>query len=393
MSKGHPHFYLLFPNIFGYMGGIQVYSALLLRTLQELHPDADYDVFLKYDRSTTKNVQEIEFLPQTRFHFFGQQHGDRNLWRRYAQAGFAATQIVGSALWQRPKLILSTHIDYYSVAFDWCKRGTGIPYWVILHGLEAWNIQSASLKASLRHADRVVSVSAYTRDRLVEQQLLDPALTAILPNTFDADRFAIAPKPEYLLQRYGLTPDQQVILTVSRLDRNTGYKGYNQILRALSTIRAAIPTVHYVIAGKGDGTPQIEELIARLGLQDCVTLTGFIPQAELCDHYNLCDVFAMPSKGEGFGIVYLEALACGKPVLAGNQDGSVDPLAQGELGCLVDPDDRESIAQSLIQILQGSYPNPLLYQPQVLRQRTIDTFGFPQFRTTLSKLLQSVTIA
>lgn len=392
-SKGQPHFYLLFPNIFGYMGGIQVYSALLLRTLQELYPDAHYDVFLKYDRSAAVNMQEIEFLPQTRFHFFGQHHGDRNLWRRYAQAGLAATQIVGSALRQRPTLILSTHIDYYSVAFDWCKRGTGIPYWVILHGLEAWNIQSASLKAALRHADRVVSVSTYTRDRLIDQNLLDPALTAILPNTFDADRFAIAPKPDYLLKRYGLNPDQPVILTVARLDRNTDYKGYNQILHTLSTIRAAIPGVHYVIAGKGDGRPQIEALIERLGLQNCVTLAGFIPQSELCGHYNLCDVFAMPSKGEGFGIVYLEALACGKPVLAGNQDGSVDPLAQGELGCLVDPDDQASIAQSLIQILQGSYPNPLLYQPEVLRQRTIATFGFDRFRTTLSNLLRSVTTA
>jgi glycosyltransferase involved in cell wall biosynthesis len=120
-----------------------------------------------------------------------------------------------------------------------------------------------------------------------------------------------------------------------------------------------------------------------------VTLTGFVPDEELVDHYNLCDVFAMPSKGEGFGIVYLEALACGKPTLGGNKDGAIDALCQGELGILVDPDDPNAIAQSLIQILQGTHPHPILYQPEVLRQKVIETFGFERFKQTLARLMQS----
>jgi len=113
-----------------------------------------------------------------------------------------------------------------------------------------------------------------------------------------------------------------------------------------------------------------------------------VPETELRDHYNLCDAFAMPSQGEGFGIVYLEALACGKPTLAGNKDGSVDALCHGELGALVDPDDVKQIAQTLMQILQRTYTHPLMYHPEALRQRVIEVYGFDRFKQTLSGYLK-----
>jgi glycosyltransferase involved in cell wall biosynthesis len=96
----------------------------------------------------------------------------------------------------------------------------------------------------------------------------------------------------------------------------------------------------------------------------------------------------MPSKKEGFGIVYLEALACGKPVLGGNQDGATDALCHGKLGALVNPDDVSEITQTIIQILQNTYPNPLMYQPESLRQQVIDNFSFEQFQKTLAGYLQ-----
>jgi glycosyltransferase involved in cell wall biosynthesis len=209
-----------------------------------------------------------------------------------------------------------------------------------------------------------------------------------LPNTFDHNRFNIAGKPTHLLERYGLKSEQPIILTVNRLSLCESYKGYDKVLEALPQIRKAIPNIHYVIVGKGDARPHIEQLIRERQLQDCVTLTGFIPDAELCDYYNLCDVFAMPSKLEGFGIVYLEALACGKPTLGGNQDGAIDALCHGELGALVNPDDVEALAQTIIQILQKTYSKPLLYHPQELRQKVIDIYGYERFKQTLTQYLE-----
>src|SRR5207248_1608633 len=115
------------------------------------------------------------------------------------------------------------------------------------------------------------------------------------------------------------------------------------ILRALPAIRREIPDVRYVLVGEGEDRARIETLVRELNLFGVVILAGGVSPRELADYYNLCDVFAMPSKGEGFGIVYLEALACGKPVLAGNGDGSSEPLQNGKVGLLLDADDVDQI--------------------------------------------------
>ncbi len=370
------HLHLWFPNIFEFKGGIQVYSAFLLEALQTLYPKIEYDVFLKHD---TRSSPNFSFRTNIQFHFAG-------TWPKTLRTLGFATQILGNGIWQRPSLVIASHLNF-TVAAYLLKCLTGIPYWTVAHGVEAWDIRHSTLKVALQKADRILAVSNYTRDRLLKQQNIDPTKVSLLPNTFDANRFQIAPKPQDLLNRYRLTVDQPVILTVARLDSTERYKGYDQILKAFPEIRRQIPNAHYILVGKGSDRPRIEQLIIQLGLQDCVTLAGFIPDEELCDYYNLCDVFAMPSKGEGFGIVYLEALACGKPVLGGNQDGAIDALCLGHLGILVNPDDVGAIAQSLIQILQGTYSHPLLYHPQLLRQKVIDTFGFEQFKQTLANLL------
>lgn len=362
--------------MFGFKGGIQVYSAFLLQALQQLYPESQYQVLLKYDREIPPSHS---FLPQTQFCCFGR-------FPRWMQSLLLALTLVKLSIQKRPQLMICTHVNY-SVVFQWIKRLFGIPYWVVAHGTEVWDISEPRLQKALYHADRVVAVSQYTRSRLLLEQKLTPAQVVILPNTFDLRQFQIKPKPQYLLDRYGLSPEQPIILTVSRLGRSARYKGYGILLEALVLLRQQIPKVHYVLVGKGDDRPWIEAKIETLNLSSSVTLTGLIPDEELCDHYNLCDVFALPSKGEGFGIVYLEAMACGKPALGGNQDGAIDPLAGGEWGSLVDPENVNEIADTLDQILQKKYPNPRFYKPEALRNYVIDTYSRDQFRHQLNSLL------
>lgn len=370
---------LWLPEIFESKGGIQVYSAFLLEALQRLSPDISYNVFLKQD---TRCPPDYSFnSTNTRFYFAGG-------WSLPLRTLVFATQILGYGIWQRPSLLITSHLNF-SVPAYLLKRVFGISYWVVAHGIEVWNLQNSNLHTALKHADSILAVSHYTRDRILKEQNLDPDQVVVLPNTFDADNFQIAPKPDSLLKRYGLQAQQPVILTVARLSKSEQYKGYDKILTALPQIRQAIPNVHYILVGKGDDRTRVEDLIAKLQLQDCVTLAGYIPDAELNSHYNLCDLFAMPSKGEGFGIVYLEALACGKPTLGGNKDGALDALCHGELGALVDPDDTDAIAQTVIQILQGAYPNSLVYQPEALREKVINQYGFERFQKTLGSYLEN----
>ncbi|HEY9647161.1 MAG TPA: glycosyltransferase [Chroococcidiopsis sp.] len=369
--------HLWFPNLFEFKGGIQVYLLDWLNALVRLPRSRPWVVFDKLDRA---EPAVNPYTDHVAFWFSGRVP-------KPLQTLHFAWSLVREALRQRPRLIICGHLNFAPVALL-ISRLTGIPYWIVVYGVDAWSVRDRLKQAALHRAERVVSISGYTRDRLIAEQHLPAEVIPLLPVTFDASRFAIAPKPAHLIYRYGLHPDQPIILTVTRLSREDGYKGYDQILRALPQIRQQVPNVHYILVGKGDDRPRVERLIAELGLQDCVTLTGFVPDRELNNHYNLCDVFVMPSKGEGFGIVYLEALACGKPTIGGNQDGAIDALQHGELGVLVDPDDVQAIAQVTTQVLLKTCDHPLLYQPERLRQRVIEIFGFERFQATLADLLK-----
>lgn len=370
--------HLWLPNMFEFKGGIQVYSSFFLGALQNINSSIKYDVFLKHDTPASK---KLDTYKHTNFHFSG-------LWPLKVRTAIFVSQILSSGLLQHPDLIISTHLNF-TIAADYLKRLRGIPYWTIAHGIEAWNIKNPDRKKALHNADKILCVSNYTRNRLIQEQHLDPNKLSLLPNTFDSNRFTISGKPSYLLERYKLKPEQPIILTVNRLVSQESYRGYDKILEVLPQISQVIPNIHYIIAGKGDDRPRLEKSIAQHQLQDCVTLAGFVPDSELCDHYNLCDVFAMPSKLEGFGIVFLEALACGKPVLAGNQDGATDALYQGKLGALVNPDDTKEITQALVKILQHTYPLPLMYQPEQLRKKVIELYGFEQFTACLNQYISN----
>lgn len=288
---------------------------------------------------------------------------------------------------ERPRLIISTHLNFGPIA-QLVREFTGAPYVLVAHGTDAWDLKSRSRKKALQKADLVLAVSRYTRDRLVEKTGIDPRRIEILPNSFSPERFGIGPKSPRLLQKYGLGLETPVILTVCRLADTERYKGYDQIIRALPQISREVPAVRYLLVGSGPDRRRIEKLADDFGVRKFVIFGGFVPEDQLCEHYNLCDLFAMPSTAEGFGIVYLEALACGKPVLAGNKDGSRDALADGELGILVDPENTDKIASESIRLLQRTHSHPNLLRPEYLRDRVTELFGFETFKRTLAERLR-----
>lgn len=376
MSKT-PKIHVWLPDIFQFKGGIQVYAAFLIQALEQVLPNSDRHVFLKNDAIATA---DIKFDQQTKISFAGR-------WKStFWHTPIFAAQVLLAAIAERPDLIICGHLNFSPLAaniFNLLK----IPYWVIVYGIDAWNIEDQSKIYGLKSAQKIVSIGEYTRDRIVAEQNISPDRIPLLPVTFDATQFTVKPKPQYLLDRYKLAPEQPVILTVTRLASGDRYKGYDQILQALPAIRHQIPNICYLLVGKGHDRDRIEAMVDDLGVRDCVIFAGFVPDHELADYYNLCDLFAMPSKGEGFGIVYLEALACGKPTIGGNQDGAIDALCHGELGVLVNPDSIDEIAETIVQILIKKHSLSILYQPEMLRQNAIEKYGFEQFKRNLADLL------
>jgi glycosyltransferase involved in cell wall biosynthesis len=135
------------------------------------------------------------------------------------------------------------------------------------------------------------------------------------------------------------------------------YKGYDKVLEILPKLKTIYPDIKFIIAGKADEIEKerVEKIVQQNKLQENVVLAGFIADDEVTDHFKLADVFVMPSSKEGFGIVFLEAMACGVPVLGGNIDGTVDALQNEKLGVLVNPLVAEEIQQGIKLQLEKKY--------------------------------------
>ncbi|HMP85632.1 MAG TPA: glycosyltransferase family 4 protein [Lacibacter sp.] len=269
------------------------------------------------------------------------------------------------------------------LAFKWLFPSRKLV--VVCHGIEVFFPLKGLRSRVLRKADRLLAVSDYTRTQLMEVHGIPAEKINIFPNTLDPyfglpENFV---RPAYLCKRYGIEAGDRVLFTLTRLNAKEGYKGYDRVLRVLPALRKQGFPVKYVIAGKADEqeSARMEQLIRELGLQDQVIVPGFVPDEEITDHFLLADAYVMPSKGEGFGIVFIEAMACGLPVIAGNKDGSTEALQHGKLGLLVDPDSPQEIEDAVIRALQQPR------DPEGIRNEMLEHFSFDRFRQRLQDVL------
>ncbi len=228
---------------------------------------------------------------------------------------------------------------------------------LVAHGWEivrAGGIWRRCLKRiALGRADWVVAVSRYTQGKVLEARGHKDR-TRVVANGVDPSQFRPGSRPDDLVRRFGLE-EKKVILTLARIVER---KGHDQVIEALPEVMAAVPEAVYLIVGRGGYREPLEEIAERCDVRDWVIFAGYVPDAERADFYNLSDVVAMPCRElanqgnvEGFGIVFLEAGACGKPVIGGRSGGVEDAIVEGETGFLVDPMDGHQIADRLIRLL------------------------------------------
>ncbi len=240
------------------------------------------------------------------------------------------------------------------------KRLAGLPYLVMLHGREL-NIGTRRAKmlagAVLKHASVLVPVSRFTASQL--RRLYPKAAPMhVVYCGVDTDRFQPAPDREALKSRHGCG-GRRVLLTVSRLVR---HKGHAQVLQALAEIFRRMPDVLYVIAGAGPEENNIRKAVADQGLHDHVRLLGRVSEDDLPQWHALCDVFVLPTRDtrdtesgsravEGFPVVFLEANACGRPVIAGRSGGTVETVQDGITGVVVDGSDVTEVRDAILRLL------------------------------------------
>lgn len=254
---------------------------------------------------------------------------------------------------------------------------------VIAHGVEAWDSLSLFKRFALRCCDRVLAVSNFTKDKLIATHGLHPDKITIFPNTLDPEfRKQSNRRIGSAFENQGARLSDKIIFTLCRLSIKEKRKGYETIIRLLPTLLQTHPTAHYILAGKEEDNTEKKRLVAlvkKLNLEKYVTINGYLSNEEVTGYYAACDVFVMPSTKEGFGIVFLEALAFGKPVIAGNSDGSTDALQDGRLGILVNPANETEILKALGNVLSRS-PKKRLADAHFLMTEAEKAFGFNSFR-------------
>jgi phosphatidyl-myo-inositol dimannoside synthase len=243
---------------------------------------------------------------------------------------------------------------------------------LIIHGVEAWTRSRRRLANWVAHrVDGIIAVSKYSAERFTQWSKVSMEQVFILPNSVDLDRFRPQQRDAELVERYGLNA-KQVMLTVGRLASTERYKGFDQVIELMPKLLERFPSLKYLVVGEGDDRSRLEAKARALGVSGQVVFTGRISESEKVAHYSLADVYVMPSTGEGFGIVLVEAAACGVPVVGSQSDGSRETLLDGHLGRLVDPASAAGLIEAITAVLEG----------RIHRGRidVVDTFSVQNFR-------------
>ncbi len=361
----------IFLEIFTREGGIQSYVKDIFRAYLALDDDLRGEVFLLRDRDNSSNPFESDRL---RFHYF----------QRDFPALGRINMVLALArflLKKRPSHVYCGHINLAPLVRSLCQP-LGIPYTVLTYGKEVWEPLPKSRNQALTKASSIWTISRYSRDCACKANGLDPNNIKMLPCTIDGDKFTPGEKQPELIEKYGLA-GKKVLMTVARLWSGDIYKGVDVTIRALPRIAQVFPDVKYLVIGRGDDQPRLAQLAQELQVADKVVFAGFVATEDLMAHYRLADAYVMPSQ-EGFGIVYLEAMACGIPVLSGDADGSADPLQDGKLGWRIPHRDKDEVAKACIEILQG---DDLRCDGQWLRTQALANFGRAAFEKLVKELL------
>lgn len=261
-----------------------------------------------------------------------------------------AIQIARAAARNRPDLVLFLHVNLARAAP--VVRALGARrYGVVTYGVEVWSPLDSLRRTALHAASGVVAISEYTASQLVQHQGLASNRIRVVPLALEPhwlEQAAVASPPS---ERLAASQTGPRLLSVARLDPAARNKGIELVIRALPQVRSAIPEVTYDVVGDGADRLYLERLADECGVSDAVDFRGLLSQRDLVEEYRRADVFVLPSRSEGFGLVFLEAMVHATPVIARRAAAAVEVVADGSTGILVE--DQGDLAPAIISVLSS----------------------------------------
>jgi glycosyltransferase involved in cell wall biosynthesis len=355
-----PGILYLVPDLFGPPSGIARYCRMVCRALTESH-----------QLTTVSLLDATAGQSEAKHTFPGMRYlacdGNR---RRFVQRALRMLRY-------RPEIVLVGHPNFAPLGWLLAKL-SGARLVTFIYGIDAWEVLSFARRRALCASDGIISISRFTAKRAAEVNGIPLEKVRILHNCLDPHF-----EPASIFSRENAPLS---LLTVARMSLSEQYKGHDVVIRALPQLLQKFPSLIYNVVGGGDGRAVLETLATKQGVTHAVHFHGVVSEAELVRHYNEASVFVMPSRFEGFGFVFLEAMTYGKPVVAGNEDASVEVVRDGESGFTVAPGSTPAVAAALETLLRDAD----LRRTMGRRGRAIveDDFSFEQFKSTLMEHLQ-----
>ncbi|MDD3180107.1 MAG: glycosyltransferase family 4 protein [Opitutaceae bacterium] len=356
---------LLIPELFQSEGGIPRIMRLYLKALCEMDAGDEVRYVALNDSPGTEPREE---------------YYTRDRLQSRAGCGRSKLSFIKTSLrlGRGTDRVICGHLHQLSVARLLQFLHPRLDYYLVAHGIDVWRPYTPLEKHCLRRARRILCISEYTRRQMLRfYPALAPARLLVVPNTMDPS-FGPSVSAGDRANLGGLSPR---ILVVSRLTAADRYKGVDTVIEAMPLVRSEFPRAQLRIVGGGDDRPRLQDLAQAFQVGDAVCFLGIIDDDALRAEYAACDVFALPSRKEGFGLVYLEAMAYGKPCLGARAGGVPEVIHEG-IGALVEYGNIGQIAAALSHLL--CHP----CAPAVVRQHA-ETFAFPAFKRRLANALHS----
>jgi phosphatidylinositol alpha-1,6-mannosyltransferase len=272
--------------------------------------------------------------------------------------------------------ILCGHLHQLVIAWAAKRLRPALSYYLVAHGIEVWRPYSWAERRALRDAEKIFCVSEYTRRQMLRfDAALDPRRLVLLHNTFD---------PRFKPNQWGKSDSSESrrhprILVVSRLSAGDPYKGVDLMIEAMPRVLLSFPEAQLRIVGDGTDKRRLEDITATKNLKSAVHFCGILDDESLAKEYQECDLFALPSRKEGFGLVYLEAMSYGKPCIAARAGGAPE-VVNKTVGVLVEYGNTEQIVVAVSEIARRKISEDIISA----RARK---FSFSRFKRLLGELL------
>ena len=252
---------------------------------------------------------------------------------------------------RNPQFVLAAHpnLAVLAIVIRFLSPSTKII--VMTHGIEIWEKMPVHRHRALLSSDIILATSQYNVQKLIELQKIPPRKIRLVPWPLNPTMLRLADMGAGLRVPQGF-PRGRVILTVGRWSANERYKGADQLIRAVAELRHALPDVQLVVVGDGDDLPRLKQIATDLAVNEATHFLGDVSREELASCYKNAELFAMPSTGEGFGLVFLEAMAFRKPIVGVAAGGSVDLLIDGVNALVVRPHDSFALVSALEKLLR-----------------------------------------